>query len=191
MFSVFSAFLAEDNCTSLYKSCTGTYECTDESQDHIIDCPHSGVPQNLAPQPGICTNITSDDCEFVNPCKAWNKGCNGYSPQCTLLEEYNDYIAINGTCRPTRTIPLPDKQCLYINNTCQWFDGCAEWMGDCETGYQCGTLAQRYIATNSSETPSCGTHPEIDFPEPGEPIDILSPGKCIFQNGSCAITRKL
>ena len=194
LFSVFHAFLAEDNCTSLYNKCAGTYECTDEFQDHTFDCPHTGVPKNLAPPPGRCTN-TSDNCEFDNPCKAWNKGCIQYNPQCTLVEEYNDYITTNGTCTPTRTIPLPDRQCLYINDTCQWFDGCAEWMGDCETGVQCGTLAQRYLATHSGENPSCGSpsHPEIDFPDPGGevPGHNEGPGKCIYQNGSCIITRKL
>ncbi|XP_019851432.1 PREDICTED: uncharacterized protein LOC109581606 isoform X2 [Amphimedon queenslandica] len=160
---------SELTCTLSYDDCTGGYFC-DPGIPDSGNCSVK-IPQNIAPPPSICTE-NSIGCMFYNPCKAWNKGCYGAVPQCTLESEYIQYNKSNPSCHLYTPAPPPKEECLYIDYKCQWYNECAMWLSD--TGYQCGTIIDKYIYTHSL-TPVKNNGSSVALP----------PGECINQLGTC------
>ena len=161
--------ILEFNCSLSYDNCTGEYYCASAN----IPDPGSHcsviIPQKVVPPPNICTE-DAFECVFYNPCKAWNKGCFGADPQCTLESEYMQYNDTHPKCDFFSTVPPPPKEeCLYIDYKCQWYNECAMWLSD--TGYQCGTVIEKYKYTHSMSSVTQN--------------ELLPPGECINQWGSC------
>ena len=166
-------------CVTRFDHCSGNYYCLTESQNISFSFNKScsvWIPETLVPKPGIC-QANGSQCVFVNPCLAWNKTCVPVNYSCTSKTEYKKYISNHTGCMSYRPLPLPMEQCLYINSTCNWYDGCTVWL-DCRRGYQCGTVADKYIATHSNFTPSCDT--SVGLPR----------GECIYQSNRCVWSSK-
>ena len=164
----------EFNCSLSYDNCTGEYYCASAN----IPDPGSHcsviIPQKVAPPPNICTE-DAFECVSYNPCKAWNKGCFGADPQCTLESEYIQYNDTHPHCNPNNPVPPPKEECLYIDYKCQWYNECAMWLSD--TGYRCGTVVEKYRYTHSLPTVTQNSNTSSTV--------LLPPGECINQLGSC------
>ena len=180
LFTASSSNSGNDGCLDWYDNCDGTHTCgTPDEYQGFLDTQDTfcfyNIPEYLSPVSGVCMN-TTNGCQFVNPCVTWNKGCNGLDYQCTSQDKYDEYLLTNeADCIPYAKVPPPDKQCILINDTCQWYSACMKWPGHCNTGYICGDEVDYYKFPHGPQ-PLCAIYPYPPPPPSGE---------CIYQQGNC------
>ena len=91
-----------------------------------------------------------------------------YRYTCGLVKERDDIMGGG-----FRTPPTPDKLCVPVNDTCQWFNPCQYWREHSFAPYQCGTLDE-YYSFIFGPTP-LGARP----PDAEQWVEPVPPGVCV------------
>lgn len=163
--------------------CTSEYTYQRSLHSLQPGCPASeDVP---TPPPGLQCRVINDTCQYTDSdleCATWVPDCQ-FSYTCGSVQE-RDQASNQTNCGHLigQTLPLPDTQCLPINNTCQWYNPCYYWRGYCGGTYQCGN-ANEYYSFEFGPHPLCAPPPEGW----GE---VVPPGECVIQHQQCEWSSK-
>ncbi len=164
----------------------GRWQCiSEESYQRYQRGPRLGCPSVYTetpptPPPGQHCRLVNGTCQYTRS----DLECTGqnlcYQPVC---ESTTFFSLIDVACPPSDRSPPPDKLCLPINDSCQWFNPCRAWRGHCLSPYRCGTISE-YYAFLFGPVAGCAMPPE-GWVEP------VPPGECVVNaNQECAWSSK-
>lgn len=169
-------------CLSGRWVCTSEYVYQQSRHGFQLGCPvQADTP---TPPPGVECRVVNGTCQYTDSdleCTTWVPDCQ-FSYTCGSVQE-RERTANQSHCGGGQTPPLPDMQCLPINDTCQWYDPCYYWRGFCGGSYSCGNANQYYDFVFGPQ-PLCARPPEGW----GE---VLPPGECVVQDQQCQWSSKL